>query len=424
MILALAAMNGWEIDHMDVVTAFLNAPINDDIYMLLPEGIDWLDPSKPAGITACNQNKALYGLKEAPRPWYQHVDEFLLSIGIHKSVNNPNLYLTPDRELMLLLYVDDLLLATKHRPRIEQAKGHLHSRYRMSDLGPARQFLGLEIDRLPNGHLRLYQTRFILKVLQRFNMQDCNGVHTPMEAGRRLAPAKKDDKLVEAREYQSLVASLMYIAVGTRPDLAFTISVLSKFNSRPTMDHFLATKRVLRYLKETAEMGLVYDSINNLVGYTDSDFGGDLYDRKSTSGYIFTLAGAAISWKPKKQSLVTLSSTEAEYVACSEAIREGIWLRRLYHEITSAELNLILPSIQLVLSDSQGAIALAKAPKFNSRTKHIDVKYHFVQDAYAQGLIELQYISTTDMPADIMTKPLPRETHQRHVKGMGLEDGN
>ena len=244
-------------------------------------------------------------------------------------------------------------------------------------------------------------------------MQDCNGVHTPMEAGRRLAPAKEDDKLVEAREYQSLVDSLMYIAVGVRPDLAFTISILSKFNSRPTMDHFLATKRVLRYLQEMAEMGLVYGRINDLVGYTDSDFAGDLYDRKSTSGCIFTLAGAALSWKSKKQSLVTLSSTEAEYVACSEAIREGIWLRRLYHEITSAEPNFILPSIQLVLSDSQGAIALAKAPKFNSRTKYINVKYHFVQDAYAQGLIELQYISTTEMPADIMTKPFPC------VTGMG-----
>lgn len=127
MILALAAMNGWEIDHMDVVTAFLNPPINDDIYMLLPEGVDWLDPSKPAGITACKLNKALYGLKEAPRLWYQHIDEFILSLGFDKSVNNLNLYLTLDWELMLLLYVDDLLLAAKHRHRIEQAKGHLHS---------------------------------------------------------------------------------------------------------------------------------------------------------------------------------------------------------------------------------------------------------------------------------------------------------
>lgn len=294
----------------------------------------------------------------------------------------------------------------------------------MSDLGPVRQFLGLEIDRLPNGYLRLYQPHFILKVLQRFNIQDCNGVYTPMEAERRLVPANENDKLVEQREYQSLVGSLMYIAVGTRPDLAFTISVLSKFNSQPTTDHFLATKPVLRYLKETVEMGLVYGTIDNIIDYTDADFAGDLNDRKSTSGYVFTLAGGAISWKSKKQLLVSLFSTEAEYVACSEAIQEGIWLRRLYHEIISTKANSIPPSIQLVLSDSQGAIGLAKAPRFNTRVKHMHVKYHFVQDVYAQGLIELNYLPTTEIPADIMTKPLPWDTHQRHVKVMGLQEGN
>jgi len=422
MILALSASKGWEVDHMDVVTAFLNPPVNDDIYMYLPEGIDWLDPSKPAGTTVCKLNKALYGLKEAPRLWYRHIDEFLLSAGFRKSINDPNLYQSIDGELLLILYIDDLLLAAKHRHRIDQAKNLLHSRYRMNDLGSARQFLGLEIDHLPNGNLKLHQTRFILKVLQRFDMQDCNGVHTPMETGQRLASAKDDDKLIEPREYQSLVGSLIYIAVGTRPDLAFAIATLSKFNTKPTTVHFLATKRLLRYLKQTIGMALVYGAVDNLIGYTDSDFAGDLNDRKSTSGYVFTLAGAAVSWKSKKQSLVSLSSTEAEYISCSEAAREAIWLRRLYHEITDAQANTNKPAIQLLLSDSQGAICLAKTPRFNDRTKHIDVKYHFVRDTCAQGLIRLNYLPTTDMTADIMTKPLPRDTHQRHVKGMGLQE--
>jgi len=294
----------------------------------------------------------------------------------------------------------------------------------MSDLGLARNFLGLEIDQLPNGYIQLHQKPFILKVFQRFNMQECNGVHTPMEPGRRLVAAQDSDKLIDQREYQSLVGSLMYIAVGTHPDLAFALSVLSKYNSKPTTDHTLATKWVLRYLMETSGMALVYGSVDKLIGYTDSDFAGDLKDMKSTSGYVFTLAGAAVWWKSKKQSLVSLSSTEAEYIACSEAIREGIWLRRLYHEITHRELKAIPRSIQLVLSDSQGAICLAKAPRFNSRTKHIDIKYHFVQDACAQGLIELNYLPTAEMPADIMTKALPRDTHQRHVKGMGLQDSH
>jgi len=424
MIIALAASNGWELDHMDVVTAFLNPPVKDDIYMLLPEGIEWLDPSKPACSTVCRLNKALYGLKEAPRLWYQHIDEFILSIGFRKSVNDPNVYLSLDHQLILLLYVDDLLLAARNRSQIDQAKALLRSRYQMSDLGPARKFLGLEIDRLPNGSLKLHQTQFMLKVLQRFSMQDCNGVHTPMEAGRKLVAANDHDKLIEPGEYQSLVGSLMYIAVGTRPDLAFSISTLSKFNSKPTTAHLLATKRVLRYLKETLGLGLVYGTVDNLIGYTDSDFAGDLDDRKSTSGYVFSISGAAVSWKSKKQSLVSLSSTEAEYIACSEAIREGIWLRRLYQEIISGQSSPSNHTIQLILSDSQGAICLAKSPGFNNRTKHIDVKYHFVQDALAQGLIQLDYLPTRDMPADIITKALPRDTHLRHVRGMGLQEGD
>ena len=238
MILALSASKGWEVDHMDVVTAFLNPPVNDEIYMSLPEGIDWLDPNKPASATACRLNKALYGLKEAPRLWYRHIDEFLLSAGFRKSINDPNLYQSVDGELLLILYVDDLLLAAKHRRRIDQAKSLLHSRYRMNDLGPARQFLGLEIDHLPNGNLKLHQTRFITRVLRRFEMEDCNGVQTPMEPGRRLEPAKEGDKLIEPREYQSLVGSLMYIAVGTRPDLDFAIATMSKFNAKPTTNHF------------------------------------------------------------------------------------------------------------------------------------------------------------------------------------------
>lgn len=321
-------------------------------------------------------NKALYGLKEAPRLWYEHIDEFLLSVGFRKSDNDPNPYLTPDWELVLLLYVDDLLLIAKHHERIDQVKDVLYSRYLMSDLGQARGLLGLQIDQLPNGQLKLHQTQFILKVLKQINMQDCNGVHTPKEAGRRLVPAKGDDKLVGQREYQSLVGSLMYIAVGTRPDLAFTVLVLSKFNAKPMMDHFLATKRVLRYLKETVGMGLVYRSVDNLTGYTDSDFARYLNKRKSTSGYVFTRAGAALSWKSKKQSLVSLPSTEAEYVPWPEVIRKGIWLERLYHDITTSIANTILPSIQLFLTNSQEAICLAKTPGFNTCTKYAYVKYH------------------------------------------------
>ena len=216
----------------------------------------------------------------------------------------------------------------------------------------------------------------------------------------------------------------MYVAVGTRPDLAFAIGILSKFNAKPTTTHFLATKRVLRYLKDTIGMALVYGTEDTLIGYIDSDFAGDLDDRKSTSGYLFTLGGVAISWKSKKQSLVWLSLTEAEYIGCGEAIRKAIWLRRLYHAINYTQSKDNLSSVQILLTDSQGAVCLAKALWFNNRTKHIDVKYHFTQDICAQGLIRPNHLPTADMTADIRTKDLPCGTHQHHTQGMGLQDGN
>ena len=210
-------------------------------------------------------------------------------------------------------------------------------------------------------------------------MKQCNGTQTPMETNQKLLPAQPSERLVEPREYRSLVGSLMYLAVGTRPDIAYTVAVLSKFNAKPTDNHFLAAKRLLLYLKQTASLALVYSPANSLVGYTDSDFAEDIGDRKSTAGYMFgILANAAISSRSKKQTLVSISSTEAEYVGCSEAAREAIRLRRLYNEITTKNVKVNKPAIQLLLSDSQGAISLAETPRFHNRTKHIAVKYHFV----------------------------------------------
>jgi len=151
--------------------------------MYLPEGIEWADPTKPTTATVCKLNKALYGLKEAPRPWYNHIDEFLLSVGFRKSENDPNLYQSIDDQLVLLLYVDDLLIAAKSRCRIDQVKQLLHIRYKMNDLGSARPFLGLEIDQLPDTSFLLNQARFVMKVIRRSRMENCNGVLTPMETG-------------------------------------------------------------------------------------------------------------------------------------------------------------------------------------------------------------------------------------------------
>ena len=488
IMIALAAHYRWELDQMDVVTAFLNPPVESNVYMELPEGLheyhtctkavsqdekhshesgqgltmrleseDALGPGltslRPG--TICKLRKALYGLKEAPRLWHTHIDTFLKSIGFKQSTSDPNLYIltTPlGGFLFLLLYVDDLLITCRCRDQVNRIKKLLSDNYRMTDLGPARQFLSIQIDRLFSGDIRLSQERFVQTILQRFQMGDCNGVATPMESGIVLQRSQNPDieDQGDRQLYQSLVGSLMYLMTATRPDLAYTVSTLSKFNSGPTDKHLFAAKRVLRYLKQTGKLGLTYSTGNSrsyeipqLIGYSDSDHAGDRDDRRSTSGYVFTLQGTAVLWKSNKQTMVTLSSTESEYVGSSEATREGIWLQCLLNDFldhssennssgdrqspqdTPAERTTcdILGRPQLLYMDNQSAmkIAMSSASQVNERTKHIDIRFHFVRDAYQQGRIRIEYLPTADMTADILTKALPREAHQRHVRGMGLQ---
>jgi hypothetical protein len=232
--------------------------------------------------------------------------------------------------------------------------------------------------------------------------------------------SKGDGKALVDKEitwYKQLVGSLMYLMTATRPDLAFTMSRLSKFFEAPTEVHANAAKRVLRYLKGTANKGLIYGSKKTFAGYSDADFAGDTDDRRSTGGYVFLLYGGAISWKAKKQALPALSTVEAEYIAGAETTKEAIWLTRLLH----ADLGLQLqPTPTLIHFDNQGAMALASKGSMQCRTKHIDVKWHFIRAYVENKTIKLAYLPTANMVADILTKGLAKERHQQHMEAMGM----
>lgn len=291
-------------------------------------------------------------------------------------------------------------------------------------------------------------------------MANCHGQWTPLSTNE-LHAASSDDSdpdLLDAsghRNYQSVVGSLMWLMLGTRPDLAFAVSTLSKFNSRPTRQHEAATKHVLRYLRNTRTCGITFDGSgphNSPTGFTDSDFVGDREDRKSTSGYVFILCGGAISWRARKQQLVAFSTVEAEYIGASDAAKESFWIRNLYADIAlrkrqplndnlqtcrNCETPVTISSIlsnspaheqdgldapeQLLYVDNQGAIELARNPRFHERTKHINIRYHFVRDACKRNALQIEYIASSEMTADIMTKSLPRDTHWYHASGMGLQ---
>ena len=294
LLVSLAAYYGWKIDHLDVVTAFLNPALDrDNVYMRLPPGMEWLDPRfSPMGVVLLL--KALYGLKQAPRLWYEDINRFLLSIGLQQSSTDPNLYIGAG--ILLLLYVDDIILAHTTPGAGSLVKRQLLERYKMSDLGEARRFLGLEIHQTPAG-ISLGQQEYILKVLRRFGMENCHNAPSPMDPNVRLNNTKCEDRQVPNQHgYLSIVGSLMYAALGTRPDLSYCVTPLSRYNATPLQMHLTAAKRALRYLKGTSDYMLHYpshhashDTLNTVEihWFTDSDWAGNELTRKSVGGCIF-----------------------------------------------------------------------------------------------------------------------------------------
>ena len=236
--------------------------------------------------------------------------------------------------IILAMWVDDLIIFGKDMPAINKLKQQLQNEFEMKDLGDLKYFLGIHITRnRQDRQLAIDQTTYVQMLLEKFEMEDCNPVSTPFAIGTKLHQASYDDVLVDQKEYQSIIGSLMYAMLCTRPDLAYAVSQLSQFNSKPTSKHYAATKHVLRYLKSTSNLGITYGrNAMVLEGYSDADWGSN-DGRKSISGYVFMLCGGAISWESKKQFMVALSIIEAEYITLVQTIKESIWIQRLFIEL-------------------------------------------------------------------------------------------
>ena len=351
----------------------------------------------------CRLKKALYGLKQAPRAWYSRIDSYLLQLGFTKSEADPNLYfIVVDGEpLILILYVDDLFLTGSER-LIRESKQNLACEFDMKDIGLMHYFLGMEVWQ-SIGRIFLGQGKYILDILKRFGMLDCRPMSTPMITNWKKIDAS-DSELVDPTLYRRLIGSLMYL-VNTRPDICFAVNTLSQFMVEPKREHWVAAKHVLRYLRGTVDYGLMYvrsDGVK-LAGFTDSDWAGSVVDRKSTSGCCFSLGSAVVSWFSRKQKSVALSSAEAEYMAASLATCEAIWLRKMLvglfgHMIETTE----------IYCDNQSCIRLTENPVFHDRSKHIEIRYHFIRDWVQRGAVQLEYVATGEQVADILTKALEK----------------
>jgi hypothetical protein len=411
LLLALAARHKLKVQQMDVQTAFLYGDLTEEIYMEQPD----LGEHTEDTDQVCQLRKSLYGLKQAPRVWNQVIDDFLKSRGLTPSACDPAVYIdrnqtdTDQFPLMLAIYVDDLVIVGPDMDQIQGLKRELCERFDMSDLGDIKNLLGIEIDRLPDGSFFLHQGRYIGDLLAKHQMEGCKPVATPM-ASKITGPMDE----VDQTEYQRLTGELMWPSLATRPDISYAVGYLARFNSKPTVAHQQAQKRVLRYLKGTQFHGILYRGTDPITGYCDSDWAGDTTDRKSTSGGLFTLYGGAITWGAVKQKTVALSSVEAEYVAVATWVKEALWtlqwLQELNIDITTIGINI----------DSTGALSFAENAQFSPRTKHIDIKHHFIRDHLEKGLIKLSYIPTEDNAADALTKPLDRVKFEKCRAKMGI----
>jgi hypothetical protein len=425
-LLSIACKDDLEIHQMDVRTAFLNGPLQEVIYMRQPEGFVAPDQEQ----LVCQLKKALYGLKQAGRAWFQLIDSVLVKLDFRPLHADNCVYVLREQAtvIYLLLYVDDLLIVSNDLHRLKLIKSELSSRFDMKDLGEAQSILGLQIHRdRSQRHLSLSQSQSIKAVLERFGMQECSPAATPMSAGQKLLQSDCPTDLVEQDEmrrvpYSQAVGAVMYIMLGTRPDISHAVTALSQFMKNPGRPHWIAMKRLLRYLKGTQHIHLVYQASSydphrpaELYGYTDSDWGNDINDRRSITGWTFIQHGGAVSWQSRKQRTVALSSVEAEYMSASSAVREAIWWRTFLSELGMP------PSVPTVIySDSQGSIALAKNPEHHNRTKHIDIQHHFVREQLARRTVALEFMGTADMVADVLTKPLSRDRHEMLISRMGV----
>ena len=419
-LLAVSNQHNLEVHQMDVVSAFLNGKLEEEIYMQQPEG--FVDQKNPGKV--CRLNTSLYGLKQSARCWNQLMDSYLKSQNYEQSTADLCVYYKTeivDGEKVFILigvYVDDTILCCNNLKYLVSEKEKISSKFEMDDRGEVNFILGMTVKRdRENRTLTISQKTYLSDVLQRFNMSDCKPVSTPVEPGQKFEKRNDDEDQFDVSTYQSAIGSLNYAAIATRPDISLAVGKLSQFMQSPSQTHWIAVKRIMRYIKGTIDYGLkfTYSDEFKLYGYSDSDWAGCVMSRKSTSGHVFRIGGCTVSWRSKKQSIVALSSTEAEYVALCEAAQETTWLRHLLHDIG---LRQVEPTT--VFEDNQGSIALSRNPKDHPRTKHVDVKYHFIRNAIERKRLSVVYCPTGDMVADTLTKGLPRPSFEKFRLGMGV----
>jgi transposase InsO family protein len=418
-LIALAGPKNLHLEHLDVKTAFLQAELPEDstIYMRQPRFFE--KPGQENKV--CLLKKGLYGLKQGQRVWNKKFEAAMAKLGFNCTQQRADtcIYVkkgTNGELTILLVYVDDIILASDTPSSAKTVKHDLMAEFDIRDLGDLKFFLGVHVERTPDGGYFLHQRKHAQDILEYFGMQDCKALLTPMEMKKALKRREPTEQRCNQESFRTGIGALLYLC-NTRPDLSQAVSVLSKFVNDPSAEHEVAFKRVLRYLRGTTGEGVAYKGQGSdlLEGWADADYAGDPEDRKSTSGFLLTINGRPVSWTSRKQKTVALSSTEPEYVSLSNLCQEVKWFRQLLQDVDSPQL-----APTTLFEDNQGAQATANNPTSHQRMKHVDVRFHFIREQVANGEVRIQYCPTSQNVADILTKPLSAEVIARHKQSLGV----
>ncbi|GJY76733.1 putative ribonuclease H-like domain-containing protein [Tanacetum coccineum] len=395
LFLAYASFKDFVVYQMDVKSAFLYGKIEEEVYVCQPPRFE--DPHFPNKVYKVE--KALYGLHQAPRAWYETLSTYLLDNGFHRGQIDKTLFIRRHKDDILLVqvYVDDIIFGSTKKEMSTEFEKLMHDKFQMSSMGELSFFLGLQVKQKSDG-IFISQDKYVAEILKKFDLASIKTASTPMETNK---PLTKDEEAenVDVHLYRSMIGSLMYLT-ASRPDIMFAVCACARFQVTPKTSHLHAVKRIFRYLKGQPKLGLWYprDSPFDLEAFSDSDYAGASLDRKSTTGGCQFLGKRLISWQCKKQTIVANSTTEAEYVAAANCCGQVLWIQ---NQMLDYGYNLMNTNIYI---DNESTICIVKNPVSHSKTKHIEIRYHFIRDSYEKKLIQVIKIHTDKNVADLLTK--------------------
>lgn len=424
LLIALCILLGLVPYQCDINTAYLNAALKIVQFVKCIPGF-------PCKRGYCYRvNHALYGLHQSGREWNDEINEWLMTHGFERCTTEPCLYWYKKGDViaLLLIYVDDIICATNSESFKTELFHDMDVKYGIKDLGLLHEYLGVQVQQTDKGIL-IHQRKYSTKVIARFGLANAHGSKLPMETNVRFQNAGQSEKEDPSFSYRAAIGALMYLATGTRPDIAYAVGCLSRFVEAPTSKHYGAVRRLLRYLVDTRDDGILYsrnESVNegrqevasrelSVKGFSDSDWANCPETRKSVTGYVFMLAGGAIAWAARRQTVVAQSTAEAEYVSSCEACMEGRALMNVIWEV--------FPELRSELSlgvDNAAAISLATNPNYSRKTRHIELRWHYVRDQVSKAVVQIHKVESTDNPADLFTKALPLKPLMKFKSMIGM----